>query len=64
MSLLIKCQNCNNLLILRENEIKDKLEFYHSKNSIIKKSEYNEDDICGKLLKLKIKDNKYLIEII
>ena len=64
MSLLIKCPNCNNLLILKDNEVKDKIEFYHSKNIIINKNNYKDELICGKLLKLNIKDNKYWIEII
>lgn len=70
MSLLIKCPNCNNLLIMKDYEIKDKNEFYHLKdnnkvnNSIINKNNYKDELICGKLLKLNIKDNKYWLEII
>tara|TARA_B100000035_G_C20829573_1_gene478064 strand:+ start:296 stop:472 length:177 start_codon:yes stop_codon:yes gene_type:complete len=58
---------------MKDDEIKDKNEFYHLNdiqsdnkkiNSIINKNEYKDELICGKLLKLNIKDDKYWIEII
>ena len=61
MSLLIKCPNCNNLLLIKEVDIKDKMEFRHNDE---KKDEDEKIIKCNKLVRLNIKDNKYWLEVI